>query len=244
MFDRVEDDNIYMEDSKTLPFIIKYTDWDVDAHNKNKDVPFKDYMESLSGIHDLIIINRGVNDKGNFNEFEVAIENASFTVKLRIDEQNNYFFLPKFFERPILLPDSDDEFLRIKANIVFTKNVSIGFWSSNHFIDRISDIAQLIQQCMNLSIPFDDSQLGESNKRAWKVYAEGMSKLNKEKQALLPIKAVSTPHKIKTRGGELITVIDVDLAIDSRENVFKKSINSFFANRVESKYKDFLPHKK
>lgn len=237
MFDRIEEDNLYMEDNNILPIIIKYSERDVEIHNKHKDMQFDEFVNLLSGIHDVIVINRGVNEKTNSNEFEVVIENGNLSVKLRIDSENNFFFFPKFSNKIVFIPEGENELLKTKAKIVFTKNVGISFWRENGFLDCVSEISDFIERCLNLSVPFDDSQLGEQNKKAWEVYAEGMSMLNKEKKTLLPIKSVSKPHKTKSKAGELITVIDVILALDSRQNIFQKSLTSLLKSRVESKFK-------
>lgn len=237
MFERTEDQDLYLEDESLVPIIIKYSDRDAEKHNSRNDIPFNDNVKQLEGVHDFVIINRGINEKTNLEEFEITIENLECSVKVRIDMENNYFFSPKFSDKQIFAPEGDNECLRIKANLIFTTNVAIGFWNSNGLINRISDINELLIKTQSLSVPFDDSNLGYKNKKAWEVYAEGMSKLNKEKQALLPLKNIGTPRKKRNRfTGELMTVIDVELDLPSRKDLFKKSLSDLFNRKVESDY--------
>ena len=70
MFDRLEYENLYMDDETLLPIVIKYSDRDVEIHNSHKDVPFSDYIKQIEGVHDFVVINRGVNEKNNYEEFE------------------------------------------------------------------------------------------------------------------------------------------------------------------------------
>ena len=82
-------------------------------------------------MHDFIVINRGINEKTNFEEFEITIEDLECSVRVRIDMENNYFFSPRFSNKQVFAPEGDNECLRIKANLIFTTNVAIGFWNSN-----------------------------------------------------------------------------------------------------------------
>jgi len=244
MFERTEDQNLYLEDDSLLPIVIKYTDRDVEIHNSHKDVPFSDFIKQLDGVHDFVIINRGVNEKSNYEEFEIGIENVQCSVKLRIDTENNYFFNAHFSSKQIFAPDGEDECIKIKANMIFTQNVGIGFWNTNGLIDRLGDISELLAKCQSLSIPFDDSNLGLKNKKAWEIYAEGMSRLNREKQALLPIKSVSSPKKTKNRySGELMNVIEIGLDIPSRQDLFASSLKELLSHKVESDYSIDFPTK-
>ena len=241
MFDRLEYENLYMDDETLLPIVIKYSDRDVEIHNSHKDVPFSDYIKQIEGVHDFVVINRGVNEKNNYEEFEIGIEDVECSVKLRINIENNYFFSAKFSSKQILVPEGGDEYIKIKANLIFTQNVGIGFWNSNNLIDRLSDISEFLITCQGLSVPFDDSNLGYKNKKAWEIYAEGMSKLNKEKQTLLPIKSVSSPKKTRSRYGELVTVIEVGLNLPSRKDLFVNSLRELLSRKVESNYSIEFP---
>ena len=244
MFERTEDQNLYLEDDSLLPIVIKYTDRDVEIHNSHKDVPFSDFIKQLDGVHDFVIINRGVNEKSNYEEFEIGIENVQCSVKLRIDTENNYFFNAHFSSKQIFAPDGEDECIKIKANMIFTQNVGIGFWNTNGLIDRLGDISELLAKCQSLSIPFDDSNLGLKNKRAWEIYAEGMSRLNREKQTLLPIKSVSSPKKTRSHySGELMNVIEIELDIPSRQDLFASSLKELLSHKVESDYSIDFPTK-
>lgn len=241
IFERTEDQNLYLEDESILPIIVKYSDRDVELHNSRKDVPFTECIKQIEGIHDFIVINRGINEKNNSEEYEIGIEGVECSVRLRVDFDNNYFFNPKFSNKQIFAPEDENECLKIKANLIFTQNVGIGFWNSNGLINHINEISEFITNCQKLSIPFDDSSLGYTNKRAWEVYAEGMSKLNREKQALLPIKYVSSPRKKKNRFGELITIINVELDLPSRKELFTKSLRELLSTKVESNYSIVFP---
>lgn len=244
MFERTEDHNLYMEDESLLPIVIKYIDRDVEWHNSHKDVPFSDCIKQLEGIHDFVIINRGVNEKFNCEEFEIGIEGVQCSVKLRIDTENNYFFNAHFSSKQIFAPEGEDECIIIKANMIFTQNVGISFWNTNGLIDRLGDISGFLTKCQSLSIPFDDSNLGLKNKRAWEIYAEGMSRLNREKQTLLPIKSVSSPKKTRNRySGELMNVIEVELDIPSRQDLFASALKELLSQKVESNYSIDFPTK-
>lgn len=244
MFERTEDQNLYMEDESLLPIVIKYIDRDVEWHNSHKDVPFSDCIKQLEGVHDFVIINRGVNEKYNYEEFEIGIESVQCSMKLRIDTENNYFFNAHFSSKQIFAPEGEDECIKIKANMIFTQNVGIGFWNTNGLIDRLGAISEFLTKCQSLSIPFDDSNLGLKNKRAWEIYAEGMSRLNREKQTLLPIKSVNSPQKTRNRySGELMNVIEIGLDIPSRQDLFASSLKELLSHKVESDYSIDFPTK-
>ena len=236
MFERTEDQEMYLEDESLIPIIIKYTERDAEKHNSHNDVPFDDNIKQLEGVHDFIVINRGINEKYSCEEFEITIEDLECSVKLRIDKDNNYFYSPRFTNKLVFTPEGDNEYIEIKANLIFTTDVGIGFWNNHGLVNRISDINVFMSQVQSLSVPFDDSQLGYQNKKAWEVYAEGMSRLNKEKQALLPIKSISAPHKKRSRFGELITVLDVELDLPDRRELFRQALTETFKKKVESKY--------
>ncbi len=244
MFERTEDHDLYMEDESLLTIVIKYTNRDVEIHNSHKDVPFSDFIKQLEGVHDFVIINRGVNEKSNYEEYEIGIENVQCSVKLRIDTENNYFFNAHFSSKQIFAPEGENECIKIKANMIFTQKVGIGFWNTKGLIDQLGDISEFLNKCQSLSIPFDDSSLGLKNKRAWEIYAEGMSRLNKEKQTLLPIKSVSSPKKTRNPySGELINVIEVCLDIPSRQDLFASSLKDLLSYKVESDYSIDFPTK-
>ena len=242
MFERIEDRNLYMEDELFLPIVVQYTNRDVDIHNSRKDIPFSDCIKQLEGVHNFVIINRGVNEKHNSEEFEIGIEDVHCSIRLRLNKENNYFFGVRFSSKQIFAPEDENECLKIKANLIFTQNIGISFWNTNGLVDQLENISIFLDNCQNLSVPFDDSNLGLRNKVAWEVYAEGMSKLNKEKQTLLPIKSVSIPKKIRNRySGELMNVIEVELDVPTRQDLFTSSLKELLSYKVESDYSVVFP---
>ena len=65
MFERSERQELFSVDSEAIPVIIKYTESNVKWHNEHNNSRFEDLLERFVGIHDCIIINRGINEKNN-----------------------------------------------------------------------------------------------------------------------------------------------------------------------------------
>ena len=193
MFERSERQELFSDDSGAIPVIIKYTDNNIEWHNKHNNSRFEDFLERFIGVHDCIVINRGINVKNSKQIIEFVLESTDFSVKVGTDVENGYFFMPVFSDKSVILPDNDTDCKKCKCRIYLSNNVSLSFWSENNLTARFDEIKTFITDCCSLPIPFDDSKVGEDSKKMWKIYIDGLSRLNQDKKNLL--KAESTYKK-------------------------------------------------
>lgn len=233
MFERSERQELFSEDSGAIPVIIKYTDYNVEWHNKHNNSRFEDFLDRFSGVHDCIVINRGINAKNNKQIIEFVLESTDFSVKVGTDVENGCFFMPIFSDKSVILPDNDTDCKKCKCRIYLSNKVSLSFLSENNLTARFDEIKTFITDCYSLPIPFDDSKVGEDSKKMWKIYTDGLSRLNQDKKNLLPIKSVSEPHTVKKRG-DLYNAVDVILDIPSRESLFKEALSTSLQRYLES----------
>ena len=222
MFERCERLELFSVDSEAIPVIIKYTESNVKWLNEHNNSRFEDFLERFVGVHDCIIINRGINEKNNRQIIEFVIESTDYSVKVGTDVDNGCFFMPTFSDKSIILPDNEDDCKKSKCRIYISNNVSLSFLSENNLTVRYDEIINFITDCCSLPIPFDDSKVGIESKRMWKIYTDGLSRLNQDKKNLLAIKSVSEPYTYKKRG-DLCNAVDVVLDIPSRESSFRES---------------------
>lgn len=233
MFERSERQELFSVDSEAIPVIIKYTESNVKWHNEHNNSRFEDFLERFVGIHDCIIINRGINEKNNRQIIEFVIESTNYSVKVGTDVDNGCFFMPTFSDKPIILPDNEDDCKKSKCRIYISNNVSLSFLSENNLTARYDEITNFITDCCSLPIPFDDSKVGIESKRMWKIYTDGLSRLNQDKKNLLAIKSVSEPYTYKKRG-DLCNAVDVVLDIPSRDSIFRESLSKGLSRYIES----------
>lgn len=233
MFERSERQELFSEDSTAIPIIISYTEANVKWHNGHNNSRFEEFVERFIGIHNCIVINRGINEKNNKQIVEFILESTDFSVKVATDIDNGKFIMPNFFDSPVVLPDNESDCKKCKCYFYLANRVSESFLSENNLANSYDIRKNFITECCSLPVPFDDGKVGIESEKMWNIYIDGLSRLNQDKKNLLPIKSVSKPHIIK-KFGELYYAVDVVLDIPSRESIFREALLTGLNKYLES----------
>ncbi|MGC3977762.1 MAG: AAA domain-containing protein [Paludibacteraceae bacterium] len=232
-FTRTNNEELYSE-NKALPLIIRYTNQDVDWHDKNNDFKFNDFVSQISGTKNCFVINKGKN-KGGFNRIVFLIENSDYCVTVTPFRDSKSFSNPNFSIEKNVIPEDKNEFKQVSCHFYFV-DISedlFGLLSQIDWLTRHNKISDFISESRNLQVPLKEIQK-EFDKAIWNAYIEGLQAINDSKKELCKISQVGKPQKKLFRGRN-ITSIDIQIDSSSSNEVLKQSIEELF----EAKYDSF-----
>lgn len=228
-FERLEQSDVFVEDSNIVPIIIKYADFNEKHHNENNATPFKDAISQFNGIHSCVFVNDGMsNNRSPRQQVLIILEDAGLSIRTQIDGSERAFFGPSLLTESCIIPNDENEYIRRRCNIciedsgvdVIDKAIEL------HWGDRLTELKSFIQSVANLKRPLKEIRK-EEDQEIWASYAEGLEALTKSKQELRRITRVGRIHTEKNRRKENIDVIDIEIAAMTNAEMLQNNIGDF-----------------
>ena len=129
-FERLVQQDIFVEESDIAPVIIKYADFNEVRHNDKNSTPFKEAIKSYEGVHPCVFVNDGTSKgKSARTQYLIILEDINLSIRVQIDGSNRSFFGPTLLDNSII-PSDENEFIRRRCDIRIVDSIILPhFWT-------------------------------------------------------------------------------------------------------------------
>ncbi len=194
---RYSESNIYsnVEDNESLPLFIRYTNGDVEYHDKNSTESFEGIVAQLSGTHTCYFIHRRQKGRNKvYEELAIKFDELSYCMTAQLAKDEYTLRAPHFTVKNMVLPEEKNQFIVRQCEVRFVDLYEDSFKLINetgpYWIGHVQEITQFLKDCFELPIPPIEIQI-EEDKKLWQAYLDGLNVLLENKRDLIKIQHVS-----------------------------------------------------
>lgn len=210
-----------IDESSVFPLYIRYTNENVNFHNKTQAKSFEEYISEASGVKDCLFIHRRQKGKQGkvFEELSIKIGDLPICITAQASRDEMTLREPKFSLKNMVKPEENGQYLEKKCLIKFVDLHEDTFKlireAGSYWLNHTDEISNFLKQCFALQIPQIEIEI-DKDKEMWQAYLDGLNAILDNKRGLIKVEKIS-----KQKGG----LIRLDFDMNSYDQNLKQSIS-------------------
>lgn len=226
-FERIEENGLYIDESKIIPIIIRYNDNSAKWHNERSKTKFQDAIKQYEGTHNCFFVFDGISTKGKNPQSQVIImlENTALSINALIEGGERSFWGLSLLDEGFIVPNDKSEYIHSRCNIRFINSDTdvIDVVSTMSWGHKLHELKAFIINVSKLPRPLKEIRK-EEDQAIWKSYSDGLDALTKAKQELQKIKKVGQILTEVDKNKRRIKVIDLEIEALNYPGMLKQQL--------------------
>ena len=244
-FIRTRNMGVYSEFKESIPMIVLYNPQTLrysDTRLKEHETSAKDCLESIVGIHDCTIINRGKNQKG-YNVYLIHVNDLD--ISLNVSPSKWECHLHNVSKDKFVQPTGETEYKKCVLDFYVTESInhdSLDYLDEIGKTDQRQSIREFVSSLSRIDIPLREINM-EKDREMWQAYIDGQSAVNADNKELYKVVSVGEFEKVNYNGRKYTAVtlkLQATSLVDNTINDLKGILSNLYPDVTIEKKTDKL----